>query len=126
MADLEFAFAGGVCVGHRTGGLGKVPGYYFAEGLDNTIVLSGGLQRAMEQAMQASWDEVRKLAEAAAGKEFPPEEQVQRYNAVRMSAVCDHYPTSPPLPSGVERDPLCLQQAHGTLCKEQTATAKRA
>ena len=76
-----------MCVGHRTGGLGKVPGYYFVEGLDNTLVLSAGLQRAMEQAMQASWDDVRKLAEEAARKEFPPEEQIMRYNAVRAACA---------------------------------------
>ncbi len=82
LADLEFAFAGGVCVGHRTGGLGKVPGYYFQEHLDNTIVLASGLEGSMHQAMRASWEEVHTLAEEAARKEFPPEEQVARYNAV--------------------------------------------
>ena len=88
LADLEFAFAGGVCVGHRTGGLGKIPGFYFEEDLDNTLVLSAGLQRCMEQAMQASWDEIHALAEEAAAKEFPPEKQVQRYNTVCAHLLC--------------------------------------
>lgn len=71
-------------MGHRTGGLGKVPGYYFQEHLDNTIVLASGLEKSMHAAMRASWEEVQVLAEEAARKEFPPEEQVQRYNAVRI------------------------------------------
>ena len=35
LTDIEFGRAGALIIGHNTGGLGKMPGFYFKEGLDN-------------------------------------------------------------------------------------------
>ena len=40
LTDIEFGRAGALIIGHDTGGLGKMPGWYFKEDLDNVSGMS--------------------------------------------------------------------------------------
>eukprot|EP00887_Chlorella_sp_A99_P003563 scaffold7.g3563.t1 len=76
-------------VGHNTGGLGKMPGFYFEAELDNTEDLTGKLERVALRALAASPAALRALGEEAIAKTFPPAQCVELYSQARRRAICN-------------------------------------
>lgn len=80
LVDIEFGWEGALCVGHDTGGLGKMPGVYFtaqathlshwAAHLSAAVARAAALPKAQREAM---------VAEALA-RRFPADEMMGAYS----------------------------------------------
>ncbi|KAL4458945.1 hypothetical protein ABPG75_013810 [Micractinium tetrahymenae] len=79
LADIEFGWLGAVQIGHNTGGLGKMPGFYYTAELDCTEDQALRLAGAALKALSAPRKEIRRLAEQALQAEFPPSRMVRQY-----------------------------------------------
>ncbi|KAI7845483.1 hypothetical protein COHA_001031 [Chlorella ohadii] len=79
LADIEFGWLGAVQIGHHTGGLGKMPGFYYRAPLDCREDQAIRLARVTLKALSMPAAELRRLAEAALRTEFPPHVQMARY-----------------------------------------------
>ncbi|KAL4459197.1 hypothetical protein ABPG75_014062 [Micractinium tetrahymenae] len=82
LADIEFGWLGAVQIGHNTGGLGKMPGYYYTAELDCVQDQALRLADAALRALAAPPAEVRALAEQALRAQFPPRRMVAAYDRV--------------------------------------------
>lgn len=79
LADVEMAWLGSVVIGHNTGGLGKVPGFYFDAMLDNSADLTKRFEEVASRALQAPKEVLRRMSEEAVHKTFPPGVMVAAY-----------------------------------------------
>lgn len=79
LADVEMAWLGSVVIGHNTGGLGKVPGFYFNAELDNVADLTKRFEEITSVALSTPEDTLRRMSEEAVQKTFPPEAMVAAY-----------------------------------------------
>ncbi|KAK9817284.1 hypothetical protein WJX72_012213 [[Myrmecia] bisecta] len=87
LTDIEFGKAGALIIGHDTGGLGKMPGWYFKEDLDNATGMSNRLAEVALAALktppdETPPDEVLAKVEEAVASTFPPEVMIQKYQDV--------------------------------------------
>ena len=80
LADIEMGWMGAVQIGHNTGGLGKMPGFYFEGDLDNIADLSVRLEATAKKALAAPLETLRKMAIQAITSKFPPEEMIAKYD----------------------------------------------
>ena len=79
LADIEMGHFGAIQVGHNTGGLNKMPGFYFEADLDNDSILVKELERACLKAISEEPLKLQALAEEAMQKSFPPHVMVTAY-----------------------------------------------
>ncbi|KAK9813846.1 hypothetical protein WJX73_001548 [Symbiochloris irregularis] len=82
LTDIEFGRAGALIIGHDTGGLGKMPGFYFKEDLDNAEALAARLVQASTDALHASHHHKLGMVFDAVNREFPPGVMVEGYRKV--------------------------------------------
>jgi glycosidase/glycogen synthase len=80
LADIEMGWMGAVQIGHNTGGLGKMPGFYFEGGLDNIGDLSARLETVALKALATAPETLKKMAMEAILSTFPPEEMIAKYD----------------------------------------------
>ncbi|KAI8107086.1 hypothetical protein M9434_001731 [Picochlorum sp. BPE23] len=80
LADIEMGHAGAIQIGHNTGGLNKMPGFYFEAELDSDQTLVHQLEQACLEALSQPNQVLRDLAEQAINKSFPPEIMVTAYD----------------------------------------------
>ncbi|CAL1160984.1 unnamed protein product [Cladocopium goreaui] len=70
--DIEFAWRGAITVGAQSGGLGKVPGFYYVQqNRENLSRLRRELRTAVRRAMQASQKTLRDMSARAMESSFP-------------------------------------------------------
>ncbi|KAK9823356.1 hypothetical protein WJX72_002143 [[Myrmecia] bisecta] len=82
LTDIEFGKAGALIIGHDTGGLGKMPGWYFKEDLDNATGMSNRLAEVALAALKTPREEVLAKVQEAVNSTFPPDVMIQKYQAV--------------------------------------------
>ena len=80
LADIEMGWMGAVQIGHNTGGLGKMPGFYFEGGLDNIGDLAVRLETIAKKALTAPPETLKKMSIDAIASTFPPEEMISKYD----------------------------------------------
>lgn len=105
LADIEMGWMGAVMIGHGTGGLQKMPGFYFEGKLDNKEDLAMRLEETMKEALQSSPEILRMMAKEAIQKTFPPEEMIKAYELVweNLSTIRTEKQNSPEDPEDSEK-----------------------